>query len=393
MIWVHSIDAVNTENHASNSFHGLIKWLPFDFTDSQLLSEGLGEVAVLNRKMLVDETRSLMKPIYWSGPLRAVCKTNWTLAPHANPNPEDLFVLPSEYDELVTRIFDEQHAWLRVSTDHVVEKIFKLDNQWCLVLRKGKTDRGRIIKLEGLEPVMQATASPTRKPLPFFTVKRAQSLDATGHTSYTVPETLVMVTHGIGQKLAVKLGYDFVTDIAHFADLMNAPQIAILPVVWRNELDSHYTVDNVNVLDEMMNELAVPNLPAMRSTAQHLMLDILFYATPPHSSRILEAMAGELNRVYRLFKRYNPEFRGTVSLVGHSLGAALISDILAVYTPPRKLPRPPLDFDVDKVFCVGSPVCCLFVAQTDEAHWVSRLILGVPVSVAVHPVALLHRPF
>ena len=107
--------------------------------------------------------------------------------------------------------------------------------------------------------------------------------------------------------------------------------------------------------DEMMNELAVPNLSTVRSTAQHLMLDILFYATPPHSSRILETMAGELNRVYRLFKRYNPEFRGTVSFIGHSLGAALVSDILAVYSPPRELPRPPLDFDVDKVFCVGSP--------------------------------------
>jgi hypothetical protein len=136
---------------------------------------------------------------------------------------------------------------------------------------------------------------------------------------------------------------------------VNTPQIAILPVVWRNELDTHYTINNVNAFDEMMNELAVPNLSVMRSTAQHLMLDVLFYATPPHSSRILEAMADELNRVYKLFRKYNPEFKGTVSLIGHSLGAALVSDILAVYSPPRELARPPLDFDVDKVFCIGSP--------------------------------------
>lgn len=355
MIWVYSVDAVPTENHVTNSLTNLAKWLPFNFVDSQLLSGNGSEVAVLNRTMLVGESRSLMRPIYWSGPFRTVCRTNWILTPHNNPNPKDLFILPSEYDELVSRLFEEQQPWLRISTDHVVEKIFKLDDDWCLVMRKGKTDKGRIIRLEGLEPVLQSNSSPTRKPLPFFTVKRAPALDPVEHTPYLVPEVLVMVTHGIGQKLAAKLGYDFVIDIVHFADLVNSPLIAILPVLWRNELDTHYTVGSVNAFDDMMNELAVPNLSTVRSTAQHLMLDILFYATPPHSSRILEAMASELNRVYGLFKKYNPEFKGTVSLIGHSLGAALVSDILAVYNPPRELARPPLDFEVDKVFCIGSP--------------------------------------
>ena len=355
MIWVYSTGVVTTGNRVTNSLEQLAKWQPFNLLDSQLLSGDEREVAVLNRTMLVDERRSWMKPIYWDGPARVVCRAAWTLTPHNDPSPKDLFVLPSEYDTLVTGIFDEQHDWLKVSTDHVVEKIFKLDGDWCLVLRKGKTDQGRIVKSASLEPVLQATPSPTRKPLPFFTVKRAPSLDPTKHAPYVIPEVLVMVTHGIGQKLAAKLGYDFATDVIHFADLINSPSMAILPVVWRNELDSQYTVDNVNAFDEMMNELAVPNLPAMRSTAQHLMLDILFYATPPHSARILEIMANELNRVHGLFKKYNPEFRGTVSLVGHSLGAALVSDILAVYSPPRDLPRPPLDFEVDKVFCVGSP--------------------------------------
>ena len=307
MIWVYSVDYFSSANQFVNSLNKLIKWQPFNSLDSQLLSSDEGEVAVLNRTMLVDESRSLMRPIYWSGPFRMILKTNWTLTPHNNPNPKDLFILPSEHDKVVTEIFDEQQDWLRISIDHVVEKIFKLDDEWCLVVRRGKMDQGRIVKASSLESVTQST--PTHKSLPFFTVKRAPSLDSMGQMPYVVPEALVLITHGIGQKLATKLGYDFAADVAHFADLINTPLICILPVIWRNELDSHYTVDNVNAFEEMMNELAVPNLSTVRSTAQHLMLDILFYATPPHSSRILETMANELNRVYRLFKKYNPEFK------------------------------------------------------------------------------------
>ena len=41
MIWVYSANAITTENHVPNSLTSLTKWLPFDFADSQLLSENL----------------------------------------------------------------------------------------------------------------------------------------------------------------------------------------------------------------------------------------------------------------------------------------------------------------------------------------------------------------
>jgi hypothetical protein len=78
-----------------------------------------------------------------------------------------------------------------------------------------------------------------------------------------------------------------------------------------------------------------------------------------------------------LFKERNPEFKGKVHLMGHSLGSAILFDLLCQQKrdlptqqksglrlwPTQQIPEIPtkdpelkLDFKVDDFFCLGSPI-------------------------------------
>lgn len=50
--------------------------------------------------------------------------------------------------------------------------------------------------------------------------------------------------------------------------------------------------------------------------------------------QIMEAVAGNLNRLYAKFLERNPNFRGKVSVSGHSLGSLILFDLLQHQKPP-----------------------------------------------------------
>lgn len=102
-----------------------------------------------------------------------------------------------------------------------------------------------------------------------------------------------------------------------------------------------------------------------------------------YQSAYREQIAGivlkESNRIYKLFKERNPEFKGKVHIIGHSLGSAIMFDILCRQKEPSRAPdkfRNPLrfwpsedrydqqkdpqdlafEFEVDDFYCLGSPV-------------------------------------
>lgn len=50
----------------------------------------------------------------------------------------------------------------------------------------------------------------------------------------------------------------------------------------------------------------------------------------------MEAVAGNLNRLYAKFKERNPKFHGGVSVSGHSLGSLILFDLLQHQRPPKQ---------------------------------------------------------
>lgn len=168
-------------------------------------------------------------------------------------------------------------------------------------------------------------------------------------------EELVLVIHGIGQKLSETYNaFDFTHAMNLFrntckeqmqnekvAEIVRGRRFQVLPIRWRSQLNVDYekkledaktegTEDerNIYALDDITIK---ESIPAVRTLVSDVMLDIPLYLSQ-HKNKMISAVCQEANRVYRLFCQRNPAFHqkgGKVSIIGHSLGSALSCDILS----------------------------------------------------------------
>jgi hypothetical protein len=199
---------------------------------------------------------------------------------------------------------------------------------------------------------------------------------------------LVLIAHGIGQKLSERV------ESFHFTHAVNAfrrdinieletpsvksvlrPEqngIMVLPVNWRHLL----SFDDSNPASEedrsayspegfTLKDIEPPTIPAVRSMISDVMFDIPYYMSHL-KPKMIAALVGEANRVYRLWCSNNPGFseKGRVHLIAHSLGSAMAIEVLS--KQPTRVPRPLdlstpgpdtrfFEFDVTNLFLLGSP--------------------------------------
>ncbi|KAJ5101991.1 hypothetical protein NUU61_004213 [Penicillium alfredii] len=201
------------------------------------------------------------------------------------------------------------------------------------------------------------------------------------------PTDLVLVIHGIGQKLSERMeSFHFTHAINAFRrevnmELNNEPVwphvrqdhggIMVLPVNWRSTLsledeniESSVSEDSTaNIFS--LSDITPQTLPAVRSLISDVMLDIPYYLSH-HKPKMTKAVVREANRVYRLWCKNNPGFQdtGNVHLLAHSLGSVMALDILShqpTHVPHFDFPKTPLhddifEFDTGSLFLCGSPV-------------------------------------
>ena len=228
-------------------------------------------------------------------------------------------------------------------------------------------------------------------------------------------EHLILVTHGIGQRLGLRLeSINFIHDVNVFRKTLKSVyevspdlqalnseveklpkncRLQVLPVVWRHLLDfpkqsfkqnqkeqdltDPDTYENDDEYPSLEN-ITVEGVPAIRNLITDLALDILLYQSA-YREHIASIVQQECNRVYELFVQRNPTFSGKVSLVGHSLGSAILFDILSLQKETKSLPPDSyrrrkgsqrggtygrnqtvpdlgLKFEVEDFYCLGSPL-------------------------------------
>jgi hypothetical protein len=231
-------------------------------------------------------------------------------------------------------------------------------------------------------------------------------------------EHLILVTHGVGQRLGLRLdSINFIHDVntlrktmkavyasapdlqalnSQLNQLPNNCQVQVLPVCWRHLLDfpkqsvrqnrKELDLGDAEGIDEdeypSLADITVDGVPAVRNLITDLAMDVLLYQSA-YREHIAGIVTRECNRIYKLFKERNPSFSGRVSLVGHSLGSAILFDILCRQREAEQGPasapgnaRPGtrhrmssrgsgdksneqnlrLDFECENFFALGSPI-------------------------------------
>ena len=232
-----------------------------------------------------------------------------------------------------------------------------------------------------------------------------------GETQGRGIEHLILITHGIGQLLSLRMeSLNFVHDVNMLRKTLKSTystsddlralnseigesgpgncRVQVLPVCWRHLLEfprrrekkgERDLSDTSNEEDEYpsLDDITVEGMAFARSLVSDLALDILLYQSA-YREQICEIVLKETNRIYKLFRERNPDFKGKVHVMGHSLGSAIMFDILCrqkerqAEEPPtrnplrfwpsqdRYEPTNPKDlafaFDVEDFYALGSPI-------------------------------------
>lgn len=207
-------------------------------------------------------------------------------------------------------------------------------------------------------------------------------------------EHLILCVHGIGQHLSSKYAsVNFAHDCNHLRQLLKtefvkkshqfAPlaygeekkdgdpkfkncKTQILPIVWRYNIDfglnylyNEYGKDGEYRLPKL-SHLNIDAVTPLRNLTADVLLDVLLFYEPKFKKEILECVTESANDIYEKYLANHPDFKGKVSLIGHSLGSAILLDILT--RQPDEIPtgkkfnrKAHLKFDVENFFSLGSP--------------------------------------
>ncbi|KAL2083637.1 hypothetical protein ACEWY4_021410 [Coilia grayii] len=101
-------------------------------------------------------------------------------------------------------------------------------------------------------------------------------------------------------------------------------RVEFLPVQWHTALHGDATG-----VDRRIKKITLPSTGRLRHFTNETLLDVLFYNSPTYCQTIMDTVAKEINRIYALFMERNPDFKGGISVAGHSLGSLILFDLLS----------------------------------------------------------------
>ena len=93
-------------------------------------------------------------------------------------------------------------------------------------------------------------------------------------------------------------------------------------------VDWKTTIEN-SFIRERMEKIHTPSHVAnVREVFDQTVPDALAYLNPRFRSNILETVVEQCNHIFVMLSRKNPNFKGKVSIIGHSLGSVISYDML-----------------------------------------------------------------
>jgi len=159
-------------------------------------------------------------------------------------------------------------------------------------------------------------------------------------------ECLVFVVHGIGQfqRFHNDSTAGFHMDVSklrrtalnHLRQRVNERRqgkkavlgrIEFLPLEWFESIHIDVGIGN------RLRNVTLPSVAPLRDFANYAIADILVYQDDDWRERIHREIQQKIARLYRLFMQRTPDYTGEVVVVGHSLGAVIMFDVLQKVLP------------------------------------------------------------
>ncbi|XP_052768948.1 phospholipase DDHD1-like isoform X2 [Mya arenaria] len=378
-------------------------------------TDGLSEAEIADLDLIlvrgglyeVDVPNANCKPVYWSGDQYKIMRGTWFYDQTWQPV-EEGFATQIETEYLSTFLghrLDEMSKAPVKGPRPVVLNIRFTDfyiewNSPVDAFMFSDSASSRLIRAVGHKLGVQKTGS---------RVHRGYCLEAMMDDKPTDISHLIFVVHGIGQKMdtghIVRCAQEL-RDRMHYVTAKLFPNFEhnenrraeFLPVEWRSSLK----------LDgDTVESLTPQKMRGIRTMLNASAMDVLYYSSPLYRSEITRSLEAELNRLYKMFCERHPYFEpngGKVSIVAHSLGCVITYDIITGWNPitlydqyvssvideereqaggsqevqseldkakhrvnevesvlnnihNKQLQQsPPLSFEVENLFCLGSPL-------------------------------------
>ncbi|XP_055323400.1 uncharacterized protein LOC129578613 isoform X2 [Sitodiplosis mosellana] len=303
-------------------------WIPFSFPDSMLLEEAFVTkdkdiVTTDGGRFDVNIPERTRNAVYWTAESNEVRRCSWFY------KGVDFRLIP--YEEHVAEQLEEEYReashtgeWQRkipLTTGETV--IFNGPSDILHFLQSQSTD--------GWNNAMQNTEVRPRA------VKRGTDEFAIDDGEPEQIDHLLFMVHGIGSACDLKFRkveevVDEFRSIAlqlvqsHYrssCDQGIVGRVEVLPISWHSELHSEESG-----IDEKLKAITLESIPKLRNFTNDTLLDILFYTSPVFCQQIIDAVSGNINKCYAKFCERNPDFHGSVSVSGHSLGSVILFDLL-----------------------------------------------------------------
>eukprot|EP00177_Eucheuma_denticulatum_P004571 GFKZ01008317.1.p1 GENE.GFKZ01008317.1~~GFKZ01008317.1.p1 ORF type:complete len:557 (+),score=70.00 GFKZ01008317.1:77-1747(+) len=197
-------------------------------------------------------------------------------------------------------------------------------------------------------------------------------------TPLTAPHTLVdshlpvhhllCVVHGIGVSEA-QLGANMRSLHESYTEVMSRVypdlnfRVEFMFIHWRAALTS------LDIHKKLQSVVPVPPHPTdpnpLREFMVHRIVDYVYYTHARYRRHILRAISDQLNAQVKMFRERRPDFEGKISVLGHSLGAALCYDLMCrrVVDDQTLLEAEGmrLEFEAVNLFCLGNPLGTLMM--------------------------------
>ncbi|NWI42374.1 DDHD2 Phospholipase, partial [Picathartes gymnocephalus] len=307
------------------------RWVPFSAQDSERLEEAHGagteqdDVVVPTSGGRYDvRLRARQRvAVYWEEEVSEVRRCTWFYK-----GDKDNKFIP--YSESFSEELEEAYM-IAVTLDEWKKKL-ESPNREVIILHNPKL-------MVHYHPVASSddwVSTPTEQGRP-RTVKRGVE-----NIAVEIPngeplqiDHLVFVVHGIGPACDIRFRsiVQCVNDFrnvslsmlqAHFRKAQEQQQVGrveFLPVNWHSSLHS-------TGVDVDLERITLPSINRLRHFINDTILDVFFYNSSTYCQTIVDTVASEMNRLHQLFLQRNPQFKGGVSIAGHSLGSLILFDLL-----------------------------------------------------------------